>query len=104
MDFDFEDANKFFKSYLKGIFLYTIGVICVFGFELWASDILRIKNRSIFENILGWLIPFAIYGGLLHLMKGIKRENYFLIQMIGIMIGMFVLSVIIFVLKFLGGN
>lgn len=64
----------------------------------------ELKTVPFFENILGWLIPFAIYGGLLHLMKGIKRENYFLIQMIGIMIGMFVLSVIIFVLKFLGGN
>jgi hypothetical protein len=104
MIFDFEDANKSLKSYLKAIFLYTIGIICVFGFEPWASDILRIKNRSIFENILSWLIPFAIYGGLLHLMKGIKQENYFVIQILGTMIGMFVLFVIIFILKFLGGN
>ena len=104
MIFDFEDANKSLKSYLKGIFLYTIGIICVFGFEPWAGDILRIKSRSIFENILGWLIPFSIYGGLLHLMKGIKQENYFIIQIIGTMIGMFVIFAIILVLKILGGN
>ncbi len=75
MIFDFEDANKSLESYLKGIFLYTIGTICVFGFEPWAGDILRIKDRSLFENILGWLIPFAIYGGLLHLMKEIKQKT-----------------------------
>jgi hypothetical protein len=100
MNFDFEDKNKSLKSYLKGIFLYTIGIICVFGFEPWAVDILHIKSRSIYENILGWVIPFLIYGGLMHLMGEIKRKNYRLIEIIGTIIGF----VIILVLKNLGGS
>ncbi len=105
MNFDFENPNNSLKSYLKGIFFYTVAAICLFGFEPWAMDILHIKSRSIFENILGWIIPFLIYGGLTNLLMGeIKQKNYRLIQIIGTIIGMSVLVVTNLVFKIPGGH
>lgn len=104
MNFSIKKPNMPLKNYLAGILFSSLSIFCGYGIAPFAGDIFQIRSRSLFENIIGWIVAISLFIGFQHLEDKITLGQRRQVRIPGLLLGLLSFFIFMLVSKNSGGR